>query len=83
MESSRFARRVLAQGGFAGVPGLELQDIPSLHTLGLQADTKLVQSGTEASAWAELGRACRASCPTGLPKLAASAMTSRMSSATW
>ena len=48
------APRVLAQGGFAGVAGLELQDIPSLHALGLQADTKLVQGGTEAGAWEQL-----------------------------
>ena len=48
------APRVLAQGGFAGVAGLDLHEIPSLHALGLQADTKSVQTGTEASAWVEL-----------------------------
>jgi deoxyribodipyrimidine photo-lyase len=48
------APRVLAQGGFAGVAGLDLHEIPSLRALGLQADTKSVQTGTEASAWVEL-----------------------------
>jgi deoxyribodipyrimidine photo-lyase len=48
------APRVQAQGGFAGTAGAELHDIPNLRALGLQADTKVVQSGNEASAWSEL-----------------------------
>lgn len=48
------APRVQAQGGFAGVAGVELHDIPNLRALGLQADTKVVQAGNEASAWSEL-----------------------------
>jgi deoxyribodipyrimidine photo-lyase len=48
------APRVLAEGGFAGLHGLDLQEIPTLRRLGLQADTKVLQTGAEASAWAEL-----------------------------
>ena len=48
------APRIAAQGGFAGAAGVELQDIPSLHALGLQTNTQSVQRGTEASAWVEL-----------------------------
>ena len=48
------APRIAAQGGFAGAAGVALQDIPSLHALGLQTNTQSVQSGTEASAWAAL-----------------------------
>jgi deoxyribodipyrimidine photo-lyase len=48
------APRVAAQGGFAGAPGVVLEDLPSMQTLGLQADGKAVQAGSEAHAWAEL-----------------------------
>ena len=44
-----------AEGGFAGAPGVALEDLPSLQTLGLQPDAKAVQAGSEAHAWAELG----------------------------
>ena len=48
------APRTAAQGGFAGAPGVVLDDLPSLQTLGLQTDGKTVQAGSEANAWAEL-----------------------------
>jgi deoxyribodipyrimidine photo-lyase len=48
------APRVRAQGGFAGVRGVELQEIPSLRAMGLQAEAKVVQAGAEAQAWSEL-----------------------------
>ncbi|NDG50432.1 MAG: deoxyribodipyrimidine photolyase, partial [Rhodospirillales bacterium] len=44
-----------AEGGFAGAPGVALEDLPSLQTLGLQPDAKAVQAGSEAHAWAALG----------------------------
>ena len=45
---------VVAQGGFAAAAGVAMEDLPTLNRLGLQAETKVVQAGTEASAWAEL-----------------------------
>ena len=48
------APRIAAQGGFAGAPSVVLEDLPSLQTLGLQVDGKVVQAGSEASAWTEL-----------------------------
>ena len=44
-----------AEGGFAGAPGVALEDLPTLQALGLQPDAKAVQAGSEAHAWAELG----------------------------
>ncbi len=44
------APSVLAQGGFAGTPGLVPNDLPTLQTLGLQAEAKTLQSGGEAAA---------------------------------
>jgi len=49
------APRIAAQGGFAGAPGVALEDLPSLQALGVQADGKAVQAGSEANAWTELG----------------------------
>ena len=48
------APRISSQGGFAGVPGLALDDVPTLQALGIRPDIKSLQRGGEAVAWSVL-----------------------------
>ena len=53
-QSRMDAPRAALQGGFGGVPGLVQDALPTLQSLGLQADAKTLQRGGEGAAWSVL-----------------------------
>jgi deoxyribodipyrimidine photo-lyase len=48
------APRATLQGGFGGVAGMVQGELPTLQSLGLQADAKTLQRGGEGAAWSVL-----------------------------